>query len=131
MKRTAELVLGIIGTAIDFIFFIGLGILLLLINIGVGWSGMERYLDDVLSSFLLVLLGALWIPVISSFVSFVLGLIAVIKVSGSPKLSGGLFIAAAVISSWLMFSGMLFQSLFYLAAGILCFVRKDPEKVSV
>ncbi|WP_164215832.1 DUF4064 domain-containing protein [Virgibacillus sp. YIM 98842] len=127
MKRTAELVLGIIGTAIDFIFFIALGLLLLLINIGVGWSGLEAYFDDVLSSFLLILLGALWIPVISSFISFLLGLIAVIKVSSRPRLSGGLFIAAAVVSSWLMFSGVLFQSLFYLAAGILCFVRKETE----
>lgn len=127
MQRTVELVLGIIGTAIDFIFFIGLGILLVLINIGVGISGMEVYLDDFLSSFLLILLGALWIPVVSSFISFLLGLIAVIKLKNSPRLSGGLFIAAAVISSWLMFSGILFQSLFYLAAGVLCFVKKETE----
>ena len=127
MKRTAELVLGIIGSAIDFIFFIGLGILLVLINIGVGWSGLEAYLDDVLSGFLLLILGVLWIPVLSSLVSFILGLIAVIKINSNPRLSGGLFIAAAVISSWLMFSGILFQSLFYLAAGILCFARKEPE----
>jgi hypothetical protein len=127
MKRTAELVLGIIGTAIDFIFFIGLGILLVLINIGVGWSGLEAYLDEVLSGFLLLILGVLWIPVLSSLVSFILGLIAVIKLNSSPRLSGGLFIAAAVISSWLMFSGILIQSLFYLTAGILCFARKEPE----
>jgi hypothetical protein len=88
---------------------------------------MEAYLDEPLRSFLFLLLGALWIPVVSSLISFLLGLIAVIKVSSRPRLSGGLFIAAAVISSWLLFSGVLFQSLFYLAAGILCFVRKEPE----
>ena len=73
MKRTAELVLGIIGTAIDFIFFIGLGILLVLINIGVGWSALTVYLDEIISSFLLLILGVLWIPVLSSLVSFILG----------------------------------------------------------
>ncbi|MFA1820367.1 DUF4064 domain-containing protein [Virgibacillus oceani] len=128
MKRTAELILGIIGTAIDFIFFVALGLLLLLINIGVGWSGVEAYFDDVLSGFMYLLLGALWIPVISSFISFLLGLIALLKLSSRPRLSGGLFIAAAVISSWLMFSGILFQSLLYLAAGIMCFVRKETEE---
>jgi hypothetical protein len=129
MKRTAELVLGIIGTAIDFIFFVALGILLLLINIGAGWSAIipEGYIDEWLSSFIYLILGVLWIPVISSFASFILGLIAVLMIASRPRLSGGLFIAAAVISSWLMFSGVLFQSLFYLAAGILCLARKEPE----
>ncbi|WP_170875309.1 DUF4064 domain-containing protein [Virgibacillus pantothenticus] len=130
MDRTIEKILGIIGFIMDGALAI-LGIVVILIlnsSVGLFEGTIDPaefgFFDDFVSIFSVFI----WIPIIGCIISFTLGLIGVLNIKRNPKTAGGFFIAAAVLSGWLLLSGILFQSLLYLAAAIMCFVRKPEEK---
>ncbi|WP_284141422.1 MULTISPECIES: DUF4064 domain-containing protein [unclassified Virgibacillus] len=132
MKRTGEMVLGVIGVGMDALFML-LGIVVLIImNSGVGL--LEQGINELgyggFNQFLYLFINLIWIPIVSCVISFVLGIIGLLNLSKKPNVAGAFFIAATVVSSWLIFTGIAFQSLLYLIAGIMCFVRK-PDRPSV
>ncbi|CDQ38671.1 MULTISPECIES: DUF4064 domain-containing protein [Virgibacillus] len=129
MNRTIEKILGIIGFVMD-AFFAAVGVLLLIIvNTGIGW--LEGSINPVefgaFAELITIFINLLWIPIISCVISFILGLVGVLNLKRNPRVAGGFFIAATVISSWLLFTGIAFQSVLYAVAAIMCFVRK-PER---
>ncbi len=132
-NRTIERILGSVGIAMDFLFAILGAIIILIVNSGIGWFGnsINTVEWDFISNVLYIINNLLWLPVLSCVVSFILGLIAVIKVKQNAKLAGGLFIASAAISSWLLFTGVAFQSILYLIAGLMCFIRKNEDEAGV
>ncbi|MFD2629946.1 DUF4064 domain-containing protein [Oceanobacillus kapialis] len=127
MNRTIERVLGVVAVIMDFLVAIlGTGIILL-VNSGIGWFGesIDSVEWDIVSNILYIANNLLWLLVLSFVISFILGIIAIIKVKSNAKLAGGLFIASAVISSWLLFTGVAFQCILYLIAGLMCLFRKS------
>ncbi|AUJ25511.1 DUF4064 domain-containing protein [Virgibacillus dokdonensis] len=131
MNRTVEKILGIVGFLMDGALAIFGIVGILLLNSGIDL--LEGSIDPAdfgmlsdLGSFLSIFI---WIPIIGALISFTLGLIGVLQLKRNPKTAGGFFIAAAVLSSWLLLSGILFQSLLYLAAAIMCFVRKPTKTI--
>ncbi|WP_099156667.1 DUF4064 domain-containing protein [Virgibacillus ndiopensis] len=130
MNRTVERVLGIIGIAMDALIAIFALVLLVIVTSSIDWiiDPISTQFEFI-NNFLFVFAQLLWIPIISSLVTFIFGLIAVVKVKKNAKLAGFLFIAAGVISSWFLFTIGAFQSLLYLVAGIMCFVKKTERDV--
>ncbi|MEF2292164.1 MULTISPECIES: DUF4064 domain-containing protein [Virgibacillus] len=131
MNRTVEKILGIVGFLMDGALAIFGIVGILLLNSGIDL--LEGSIDPAdfgmlsdLGSFLSIFI---WIPIIGALISFTLGLIGVLQLKRNPKTAGGFFIAAAVLSGWLLLSGILFQSLLYLAAAIMCFVRKPTKTI--
>lgn len=131
MNRTVEKILGIVGFLMDGALAIFGIVGILLLNSGIDL--LEGSIDPAdfgmlsnLGSFLSIFI---WIPIIGAVISFTLGLIGVLQLKRNPKTAGGFFIAAAVLSGWLLLSGVLFQSLLYLAAAIMCFVRKPTDTI--
>ncbi|RFA34923.1 hypothetical protein CAI16_09970 [Virgibacillus dokdonensis] len=131
MNRTVEKILGIVGFLMDgaLAIFGIVGILLLNSGIDLLEGSIDPADFGVLSNVGSFLSIFIWIPIIGAVISFTLGLIGVLQLKRNPKTAGGFFIAAAVLSGWLLLSGILFQSLLYLAAAIMCFVRKPTDTI--
>lgn len=144
MKRTGEIVLGVIGSIFNVI-----GIIVLLFVL-LGASGfmnspdfeifmeqiqMEIQNDPTLSPeeaqiaadtmpAIFEGIGVFgWILLIALIISLILAVIAIVKISKnrSPKAAGALFIIAGIFAGILSLTSILF----YIAA-IMCFVRKPP-----
>lgn len=126
MKRTAEMSLGVIGVSIDALLGIA-GIIIMVIGTTTssltGDTGWEFF--DVLLNMFFAFFQLIWIPIMTCFISLILGIIALLTLKRHANVAGAFFIAAAVISSWLLLAFGSFQSLLYLAAGLLCFFRKN------
>ncbi|MEN1968631.1 DUF4064 domain-containing protein [Lentibacillus sp. N15] len=130
MKRIPEMIVGIVAISIDGLIWIAGTIMMTII------SSNPTFIDEIgipffddIGKALYMFIQLFWIPIISCLISFILGLIGVFNVYKRPTLAGSFFIAATVISSWLLFTVGAFQCLIYLVAGVLCFVRK-PESIS-
>jgi Protein of unknown function (DUF4064) len=128
MNRKIEYILGIVGFSMDALVALMSGVFLLILHSGVDFlkDAIDPTEYGAFSDFFPVFINLLWIPILGCVISFILGLIAVVNIKKNPKVAGGFFIAATIISSWLFFSGFFFQSVLYLIAGIMCFVR-EPE----
>lgn len=139
MKRTAEIVLGIIGALIyGFFGLIGGAMIWLQNNEDLLQQSLEEApqqggeISAAEFNELMELMGTsgmVWL--ISSIVAIILGIIALVFLKGNkkPTAAGIIFIATAVIGFFVF--GFIFgfmSGIFYLIAGIMCLARK-PKKV--
>lgn len=136
MKRTGEVVLGVIG-ALAYAFFAIVGGFMawlqgedeLLQNIfdegvteGTGLSQNE--VIDAMGD------GG-WMIAVSSVIAIILGIIAMVLLKGNkkPVVAGIIFIAVAVVISFTSFGTGIFGGIFFLIAGIMCLVRKPQTLI--
>ncbi len=133
LNRTFEVVLGIIGMVADFGMAV-IGVLSVFL-LSFGFDGLFSAYPSLepLSQLFQVVTVFIWLPIISCAIGGVLAAIATYQIAGNkrPKLAGGLFIASAILSSWLLFTLGAFQSILYVVAAIMCFVRKEDEPSQV
>lgn len=130
MHKTVEKILAIIGIAVD-LLCICLGFVVLVIagsSMGLIESALDQVGLDFLRSVIGMFIDLLWVPIISCFISMILGIIGVLKIRTNPKLAGGFFIAAAVLSCWLLITGFSIQSVLYAVAGIMCLVINSERR---
>ncbi|KKB38270.1 DUF4064 domain-containing protein [Bacillus thermotolerans] len=136
MKRTAEMILTIIGIILNLLFIAGTVLLVNLFKDPAMRSELEAQLrnDPQLASagvdlamMVDVISGVGWWVIAVVVISTILSLIAAFALRGNrkPKLAGGLLIASAlIIGLGTILSGWL-PALLFLIAGILCFARKE------
>ncbi|MBM7715565.1 putative membrane protein [Bacillus thermophilus] len=137
MKRTGEVVLGVIG--------IILNALLSLIGGFFAWAATsdtttEQMANDPTFSAnpddadaILGLMSTFgWAVVAAAILGFIFGIIAVVNISKnkSPKLAGWMFIVGAVLTGVVSVGFGFLPALLYLIAGIMSFVRKEPAEAS-
>lgn len=140
MKRTGEMVLGVIGTLYyAFTAFIGGGMVWVESNrdqvqeffrkaaeenpdASISEADLNNVLDAAGSNGMILL--------IISILAVILGIVAMVFIKGNkkPKTAGIIFIAIAVIFAVISFGAGLIGGILYLIAGILCLVRK-PKTV--
>lgn len=136
MRRTAEVVLTIIGA---FVYLLGVifGGLLNFI------FGTEEFQNEILNDpainelnqqeaqFALDFVGSMGTAVIVvSVISIIAGIIAMFLFKGDnkPKVAGIILLIVGVITTLISFGGAIFASVFYIIAGIMGLVRKKkPE----
>ncbi|MBT2598966.1 MULTISPECIES: DUF4064 domain-containing protein [unclassified Oceanobacillus] len=130
MNRSIEKILSTIAVCVDAGFVIFLGIFALIINVNLreGTSAVPH--GDLLIIFS-IFLHLLWLPAVMYLISFILGLIGVLKLKVNSKLSGILFISASCITGMFIFTGFGIHTLLYIVAAIMCFVRKPKDKIAV
>lgn len=137
MKRTAEVVLGIIGAiAYGFLAAIGGVIIWLQNNESVGRDFYEEmmaqspdielmdyqdFLDSLGTTGMLLL--------IVSLLAIALGVVAMLLLKGNkkPKVAGIIFIVTAVLVAIISLGTGVIAGAFYLIAGIMCLVRKPKQ----
>lgn len=135
MKRTGEIVLGVIG-----IISSALMALVGMVFIYANQSGevksimeegfaedptLEVNPEDI--NLVMEGLGSFgWAVVVASIIGVILGLIAVISIKGNkkPKLAGWMFIIGAVLTGLISVGMGFVPAILYLIAGIMAFVRK-------
>lgn len=136
MKRTGEMVLGVIG-AIYYAFIAVIGALIVWVennrdqvqdffsqaaadspDAGMTEADVTNMLDSIGNS------GA--VLLIISLLAVILGIVAMVFIKGNkkPKAAGIIFIATAVIFAVISFGAGLVGGILYLIAGIMCLVRK-------
>ena len=137
MKRTGEVILGIIG-ALSFAVVAAIGG-------GLVWLvGNDEFYDEFIAEMqaqdpeLYGDLGGMteamssggWSMVVVSVIAIILGIVAMILLRGNkmPKVAGIIFIVVAVVGTVATVFLGFFGGLFYLIAGIMCLVRK-PKPV--
>lgn len=138
MKRTIEIVLAIIGTAI-YVFFGSSGASMISIQ------GDSERTEALYNEMLAMEPGAENLPsyevfvetlgtgglliLIMSFLSVVAGIIAIVllKKKNRSKAAGIIFLATGIISALFQFGLAIFASGFYVIAGMLCLWRKPKE----
>ncbi|MFD1031624.1 DUF4064 domain-containing protein [Metaplanococcus flavidus] len=141
MKRTAEVVLGIIG-ALGFALSAAIGgfFLWLQDNRDLVEESMTETGDPTtefsMEEFEMAMdfLGSGgWVLLISSIAAIVLGIVAMVLLKGNrkPVIAGIIFIATAVIVSIITAGVGIPAGLFYLIAGILCLVRKPKTTLEM
>jgi cytochrome bd-type quinol oxidase subunit 2 len=131
IKRTAELVLGIIGVA-----FNALGAILVGVFIGATGDFIAEDIRndpeftaeeaDIVSN----LFGGIgWYYVIVSAIAAILGVVALVLLRRNNKstVSGVIFIVTAVLSALLTIFVATVPAILYLVAGILAIVRKPID----
>ena len=137
MKRTAEIILGIIG-AVIYGLTAALGGFMIYLesnkdlleqsfnetakqNPEMAMADMEAALDMLASGG--------WLLTISSVAAIILGIVAMILLRGNkkPVIAGIIFIATAVIVAIITVGVGIIPGIFYLIAGILCLVRKPAR----
>ncbi|WP_217587245.1 DUF4064 domain-containing protein [Lentibacillus saliphilus] len=139
MKRTGEVILGIVGAVI----YAGLAVVGIFLKFllddeeikGQFTSDMINE-DPTLSSedvnIIIDMASNLgWYIVIVSIIAIILGVISMILLKGNnkPKVAGIILIITAVISTVITAGMALFCGLFYLIAGIMALVRKPPQVI--
>ncbi|MUV38327.1 hypothetical protein JNUCC1_02165 [Lentibacillus sp. JNUCC-1] len=141
MKRTAEVILSIVGAVV----YAGLAIVGIFIRM-IGSN--EDIKNDVTSEMinedptmsaqevndLLDVVGGLgWYVIVVSIIAIILGIVAMFMLKGNkmPKAAGIILIVTAVISTIATAFMGLFCALFYLIAGIMALVRKPPRTVEM
>ncbi|WP_232214186.1 DUF4064 domain-containing protein [Bacillus sp. SG-1] len=138
VKRTAEIVMGIIGIILSGLFAV-MGFILNA-NRGMMQEMMEQemtrdpslttedtnYIMQMIDSMGPFLIGL-------GLISAILGLVAVVLIKGNkkPVLAGILFILAALVVGLGTFGAGFLPGLLFLIAGIMAFVRKPKEPVSM
>ena len=141
MKRTAEIVLGIIG-ALGYAFSAAIGGFLL-------WMQNNRdVLEDAMTetgdpttdltigefeTMIDVLGTGGWLLLVSSIVAIILGIVAMVLLKGNkkPVIAGIIFIATAVIVAFITGGVGILAGILYLIAGIMCLVRKPKTTLEM
>lgn len=138
MKRTAEVVLAIIG-ALGFAFTAAIGGMMIWLqnNRGVmeeSFNEMAAENPDMgmgdLDEMLNMLGTGGWFLTVASVVAIILGIVAMVLLKGNkkPVVAGIILIATAVIVSFVTGGVGVLAGIFYLIAGIMALVRK-PKTV--
>lgn len=135
MKRTAEIVLGIIG-ALGYAFMAAIGGFMLWmqnnrdlieteLTTGTGDPTTDFSMEEFEAAMDMLGAGG-WIVLISAIAAIVLGIVAMVLLKGNkkPVVAGIIFIATAVIISITTTGLGVIAGIFYLIAGIMCLVRK-------
>lgn len=134
MKRTGEIVLGVIGA-----IFYGLGALFGVIMLVL--KNQQDFLREIsedpevadvidVNSLVNSLAAGGWTLIITSLIALILGIIAIVFMKGNkkPKAAGIILIVTAVVIAIVTFGLAIFPGIFFLIAGIMCLVRK-PQTV--
>lgn len=142
MKRTAEIVLGIIG-ALGFAFMAALGAFMLWMQnnrdlletemtTGTGDPTTDLTMEEFDMMIDLVGTGG-WFLLISAIAAIVLGIVAMVLLKGNkkPLIAGIIFIATAIIVSIVTTGVGVIAGLFYLIAGIMALVRKPQRTLEM
>ncbi|AQU80710.1 MULTISPECIES: DUF4064 domain-containing protein [Planococcus] len=139
MKRTAEIVLAVIG-ALGYVFTAALGGFMIWLQNNKGL--MEEVFNETIEqnpelgmSDMEVMLDALgtggWLFAIASVVAVILGIVAIVflKSNKKPVVAGIIFIATAVIVAIVTSGAGILAGLFYLIAGVMALVRKPKQVI--
>ncbi|PKH12053.1 MULTISPECIES: DUF4064 domain-containing protein [Planomicrobium] len=141
MKRTAEIVLGIIG-ALGYAFMAAIGGFMLWMQnnrelmeetmTGTGDPTTDLTMDEFDAMIDLMGAGG-WVLLASAIGAIVLGIIAMVLLKGNrkPVIAGIIFIATAVIVSFVTTGVGVIAGIFYLVAGIMCLVRKPKTTLEM
>lgn len=141
MKRTAEIVLGIIG-ALGYALTAAIGGFLIWMqnNKGVmeemmtdtGDPNMDVPIEDFEAMMDMMGAGG-WLLLVSSIVAIILGIVAMVLLKGNkkPVIAGIILIAVAVIVAFITGGVGIVAGLFYLVAGIMCLVRKPKTPLEM
>ncbi|WP_102693723.1 DUF4064 domain-containing protein [Rummeliibacillus pycnus] len=151
MKRTIEIVLGIIGSFFNIIAIALMGLMMVLMN---GLQNNKQAQDEMFAEFekqfsedpqlqdidmqsfsdsMITIINGFgpfsWFIVVCFIISLIVGIIAIANVARAKdkraNFAGAMFIVAAV------FSGIIsITSIIYYIAAIICFVRKPKEEIS-
>ncbi|WP_409254001.1 DUF4064 domain-containing protein [Bacillus sp. SCS-153A] len=138
IKRTAEIVMGIIGIILSGLFAI-MGFIL-----NANSAVMQEMLEQEISrdpslttedtSYIMGMIESMGPFLIGlGLISSILGLAAVLLIKGNkkPVVAGILFILAALVVGLGTFGAGFLPGLLFLIAGIMAFVRKPKEPVSM
>ncbi|ANU09637.1 hypothetical protein A1A1_16550 [Planococcus antarcticus DSM 14505] len=139
MKRTVEVVLGIIG-ALVYALTAALGGFMVWLqnnrdileeslnetaeqNTEIGTGDVEAMIDALGTGG--------WLLAIASVVAVILGIVAMVLLKGNkkPMVSGIIFIATAVIVAIVTGGAGIIAGIFYVIAGIMCLVRKPKQMI--
>ncbi|MGP7817279.1 DUF4064 domain-containing protein [Niallia sp. 01092] len=135
MKRTGEIVLGVIGVILS-AFFVILGVFKLILQYNESTqSKIRSSLQDSgisgadLNSFMHSMTSGGWLISIAALLVFILGIVAIasVKKNKNPKKAGILFILSALIIGISTLGGGFLPAILYLIAGIMSLVRKPKE----
>lgn len=142
MKRTAEIVLGIIG-ALGYAFMAGIGAFMLWmkdnrdlieteLTTGTGDPSTDFSMEEFELMMDLLSAGG-WILIASAVAAIVLGIVSMILLKGNkkPLIAGIIFIAVAIIVSVVTTGVGVIAGLFYLIAGIMALVRKPKTTLEM
>lgn len=144
MKRTGEIVLGVIGSIFNVIGIIGLLFLMIGASGFMNSSDYEIFMEQmqmeiqndptltaedaqIAADMMPAIFEGIgvfgWIILVGLIISLILAVIGIVKISKnrSPKAAGALFIVAGIFAGILSLTSILF----YIAA-IMCFVRRPP-----
>ncbi|MBB6448367.1 hypothetical protein HNR44_000316 [Geomicrobium halophilum] len=138
MKRTGELVLGIIGVVINSIAAI-IGTFMT-ISLQVGFDQESDLIENELmndpniqaeeAEAVMGMMGMFapmgWWIVAIHVIGLILGIIALVKLKNNGKAAGILFLVAGGGMLILTLGFTLIQSILFIIAGIMCLVRKPP-----
>lgn len=139
MKRTGEIVLGVIG-----VIFYGVGaifgiFMLVMKNNEMIQDQLREISQDpelagVMDFNALVnsLSAGGWTLIITSLIALILGIIAIVFIKGNkkPKAAGIIFIVTGVVIAIVTFGVAFFPGIFFLIAGIMCLARK-PQTIII
>lgn len=131
MKLTWEKVFGVIGVCADGVTVLG-GLFIWTITYLIGSDFILFFDLAFLDHVFYIILYVILFFVAISLICLILGLVGLKKLKKKPRLSGYLFLIAAVISGLISIflllntTFILPQSIAYLIAGILC-LRNKPE----
>ena len=142
MKRTAEIVLGIIG-ALGYAFMAAIGAFMLWmqnnrdlieteLTTGTGDPSTDFSMEEFETAMDMLGAGG-WIVLLSAIAAIVLGIVAMVLLKGNrkPVIAGIIFIATAVIVSFVTTGDGVIAGIFYLIAGIMCLVRKPKTTLEM
>ncbi|MFT8321992.1 MAG: DUF4064 domain-containing protein [Bacillus sp. (in: firmicutes)] len=135
MKRTGEIVLGVIGVILSALFFIG-GICVIALQYNEKLQGeLTKTLEEAGTSsteiqvFFDAIASGGWIISIAAFLTVILGIIAIVcvKKNRKPKVAGVLFILSTLLIVIPTFGVGFLPAALFLIAGIMSFVRKPKD----
>lgn len=141
MKRTAEIILGIIG-AVGYAFMAALGGFMLWMQnnrdvmeemmTGTGDPTTDFSMEEF-EAMMDVLGTGGWVLLASSIAAIILGILAMVLLKGNkkPMIAGIIFIATAVIVAFITGGAGIIAGIFYLIAGIMCLVRKPQTTLEM
>lgn len=136
MKRTGEIVLGVLG-ALFYLFIAFIGGLIVWVqnnkdqvqeffnqaaaeapNAAMSEADLNNLFDAMGNSGMILL--------IMSIIAVILGIVAMVFIKGNkkPKAAGIIFIVTAVIFAFVSFGAGIIGGILYIIAGIMCLVRK-------
>ncbi|WP_445491639.1 DUF4064 domain-containing protein [Niallia sp. 03133] len=117
MKRTPEMVLGIIALVLQLLVII-LGVFIALF-IGIQFPEQLPQSSEIWYA---------WLVLGIHVLGFVLGLAALFILKKAPKKSGIILLLTGILMLILTLGATLIQSVLFIIVGIMCFVRKPVIK---